>query len=96
MGRANPSNHRFAALAFESLICSPCALNLIRKTSQAVNVQEDLFNACRRLQLTDEWVATRTKLMARLDEEIESAEVGSDRMVALQERRRTLVGPSTL
>lgn len=90
------SDRRFLGLAFESFVCPPCALNLVRKLSQAINIREDLFSACRRLQLPDDWTTTQTKLLARLEEEIEAADDGSERMSALERRRRSLLEPTVL
>jgi hypothetical protein len=84
------SGKQFAALAFESVVCSPFALNLIRSLSAHMPVREDLVSASRRLQTTDDWQATRRRLVARLDEAIEVAEEGSERMAGLLEHRRRM------
>jgi len=82
---------QFTALAFESLVCSPLALNLARKLCARVPVREDLVSAARRLQSADEWQATRSRLLERLDEAIEAEEEGSPRMANLTDRRRRLL-----
>jgi hypothetical protein len=84
------SRKRFAGLAFESLACSPFALNLIRKISSRMPVDEDLVSAACRLQTTDDWRVTRSEMMARLDEEIEGEEDDSQRARILKEHRRKL------
>lgn len=84
------SEKRFAGLAFESLICPPFALNLIRHVAINVSVSEDLVSAARRLQNTIDWTETRVHLLARLDNEIEFEELDSERFKVLQERRRML------
>ena len=82
---------QFAVLAFESLVCSPLALNLVRKLCARVPVREDLVSASRRLQTADEWAGTRSKLVERLDEAIEIEEEGSPRMVEMIEHRRRIM-----
>lgn len=84
------SNRLFARLAFESLVCPPCALNLIRKLSLLVQVKEDLIEAAERLVSSDRWAVVSTKLLARIDEEIEGEAPESQRMVTLRERRSQL------
>jgi hypothetical protein len=86
----NLAGKPFAALAFESLVCSPFALNLIRRVAAHIPVREDLVSASRRLQTADDWHATRAKLVARLDEAIELEEEGSRRMAGLLEHRRRM------
>jgi hypothetical protein len=81
---------QYAALAFESLVCSPLALNLARKLCARVAVREDLVGAARRLQSDLDWLSTRTRLVARLDEAIESEEERSPRMARLVAQRRRL------
>ena len=81
---------QFAALAFESLVCSPFALNLVRNVSLKMPVTEDLAHAARRLQKADGWNTTRATLVARLDEAIEGEDDDTPRMLALREHRRSL------
>ena len=81
---------QFAALAFESLVCSPLALNLVRKLCARVPVREDLVGAAQRLQSGADWAMTRVRLVERLDEAIESEEEHSPRMAGLIEQRRRL------
>ena len=88
--RFDLNRSRFAALAFESLVCSPLALNLARKLCARVSVREDLVAAARRLQTSDDWQKTRFQLMMRLNEAIESEEEHSPRMAGLIEQRRRL------
>ncbi|MBI4988462.1 MAG: hypothetical protein HZC23_06520 [Rhodocyclales bacterium] len=84
------SHRRFAALAFESLICPPFALNMIRHVSVSIPVAEDLVIAARRLQKPSHWHATCAGCLARLDSEIECEEEGTERMCLLQAHRRRL------
>ncbi len=83
------SGRRFVGLAFESLACSPFAVNLIRKISLGMPVSEDLVSAASRLQHSDDWHTTRMEMMVRLDEEIEGEE-DSQRALILKEHRRKL------
>jgi len=84
------SRRRLAGLSFESLACSPFALNLIRKISLGMPVHEDLASAACRLQDPEDWRSTRTQMIARLSEEIEGEESDSARSRALLEHRRKL------
>jgi hypothetical protein len=58
---------RLAALGFEALVCSPFALNLVRKVSAELRIGEDLVDAARRLQGADDWRESRALLAARLE-----------------------------
>ena len=89
------SGRRFAGLAFESLICPPFALNLIRKISAAMPVEEDLVTAARRLQRPGDWNATRMEFVARLDEEIEGEDQDSERAAVLKDYRQKLIEEET-
>lgn len=86
----NLSNKRFASLAFESLICPPFALNIVRHLSLNIPVSEDLVSAAHRLQQPDSWHQTRLTLLARLDSEIDGEEPESERFQQLLERRQSL------
>jgi hypothetical protein len=83
---------KFAAIAFESVVCSPFALNLVRKVTLGVPVHEDLVSAAMRLQDAEGWDTTRATLVRRLNEKIEAEEENTDRMAALLEQRRRLTG----
>lgn len=84
------STKRFAELAFESIICPPFAINLLRHVAMAIPVREDLVSAGRRLQNSSDWSQTRSQLIMRLANEIEFEDTESDRYRLLQERRRQL------
>lgn len=75
---------RLARLAFDALICSPFALNLVRKLSAELPVDEDLVDAARRLQKAEEWEASRRQIIARIDEELDFADAESARASALK------------
>jgi hypothetical protein len=85
------SARRFAGLAFESVVCPPFALNLIRHVALSVPVHEDLVSAARRLQSAPAWEQTRRRLILRLDSEIELEDPGSARYALLEKRRQSLL-----
>lgn len=87
----NLPRRRFIELAFESMVCPPFALNLIRKVSAGMHVKEDLVNVARRLQKSSEWSITRIEIVNRLDEKIEFEDEDSIRLAALKDYRRKLV-----
>lgn len=84
------SRKRFAGLAFESLVCPPFALNLVRHLAANIQVREDLVSAARRLQGEDGWARTRRQLLKRLSNEIDAEEAGSERHGLLQQRLQML------
>ncbi|MDR2452554.1 MAG: hypothetical protein LBE85_12510 [Candidatus Accumulibacter sp.] len=86
------SGGRFAGLAFESIVCPPFALNLIRHVALAMPIHEDLVSAARRLQEASAWEQTRERLILRLVNEIELTEPGSARYELLEKRRQSLLG----
>ena len=86
----NLSNKRFASLAFESLICPPFALNIVRHLSLNIPVSENLVTAAQRLQQAESWNKTRLSLLARLDSEINGEEPESERFKLLLEYRQSL------
>lgn len=88
----NLSTRRFLTLAFESIICPPFALNLVRHLSLQMDLKEDAVNAAQRLQSPESWKRTRDVFLARLDAEIELEEVNSERYTLMLERRNGLSG----
>jgi hypothetical protein len=68
--RAGLSWLRVARLAFESLVCPPLALNLVRKLSAEPHVAEDLVCAARRLLPPGAWPEARRAFVARVEDEI--------------------------
>jgi hypothetical protein len=89
--RLGLSAGRFAALAFESLACPPFALNLVRRISSAMPIDEDLVRVARALQAPQDWQAARGEFVARLDLEIDCEEEGSARLPVLMQSRRELL-----
>jgi hypothetical protein len=87
------SRKQLGKLAFESLICSPFALNLIRKISLAMPVAEDLVHAARRLLAPEDWSACRTELIAKVDDRLLDYDEGSAEAKALRTYRQTLQEP---
>jgi len=85
------SGKQLGKLAFESLVCSPFALNLIRKISLATPVVEDLVPAARRLLAPEEWSACRASLAARVQDRLLDVEEGSAEAKALQRYRQTVL-----
>lgn len=94
-GRLGIAGKRLAALAFEALVCSPFAINLIRKVSAEMPVQEDLVDAALRLQAPEDWDRTRKQLVARIEEELEAEDEGSARASFLRKRRQHLLEAAT-
>lgn len=85
---------RFAALAFESLICPPFALNLVRHLSLAQPLAADAVEASRKLVVGEEWTRAQRQFTLRLESEIESEDPLSERHQALLARRESLPGKS--
>ena len=85
------SRRRFAGLAFESLICPPFALNLVRHITAAMPVGEDLVHAARRLQKSTDWARTRHALIGKLTNELEGEDADSGRHRQLLKLRQTLI-----
>jgi hypothetical protein len=81
---------RLARLAFEALICSPLALNLVRKISAEMPVDEDLVHAARRLQTAEDWQASRKEIIARIEEELDFAAEESRHAAALKTLKEEL------
>ena len=77
------TGRRFAVLAFEALVCSPFALNIVRKISAEMPVEENLVDAARRLQKAHDWEVSRRQILARIDEELDFEDEQSRRASAL-------------
>ena len=85
------SGKRFVVLAFESLVCSPLALNLVRKVSAGIPIHEDLVTIAGELQSPANWNASRIAIITRLDEELDLEDEHSERAVALRRFRDGLL-----
>jgi hypothetical protein len=80
----------FASLAFEVLACPPFAPNVARKLSMNVPVREDFVAAARRL-LDDRPVSDSFgRIKARLRDEMDAEEPGSERLSRLRSREAQL------
>jgi hypothetical protein len=84
------TGRRLAMLAFEAVICSPFAVNLVRKLSAEMRVNEDLVDAARRLQKPEDWDASRRRIIARIDEELDFEDQESGRASALKTLKNEL------
>jgi hypothetical protein len=89
--RVNLTRWRLAHLGFEALICPPFALNLLRKISAEVRVDEDLVGAARRLLRAEDWQVARTRFLAEVDEELEREEEHPARVAELKGYRQRLL-----
>lgn len=89
-GTLGLTNKAVAAIAFDLLLCAPFALNLVRRLSLKVEVNEDFVDAARRLQLPADWQATQETLLARMDEEIRNEGDDSPKLPALARRRESI------
>ena len=84
------SARQLGSLAFELVACPPFAVNVVRRVSVEMPLDADLALAARQLQRPEEWDATRGELIARLDEQIDAEDEGSERGALLKESRRRL------
>jgi hypothetical protein len=90
------TRRRYASLAFESLVCPPFALNLVRHLASNLPVAENLIHAACRLQDAKDWEGTRARLAARVAAEMDGEVPESARFQALQVHRQMLTeGDST-
>jgi hypothetical protein len=81
-----------AALTFESLVCLPCALNVVRKASTRIHIAEDLLEIARPRVSAAQLRNATDQIVRRIDEEIEAAEAGSPEWDALTAYRLRLIG----
>lgn len=82
---------RLALLSFESLVCCPLGLNIVRKISLSLRVEEDLVVAARRLQAAQDWSETCAELIARLEEEMSDEAEDTARLAVLRMSRQQLL-----
>ena len=85
------SIRHFGVLAFELLVCPPFAVNVIRRVSLEMPVDDDLMVVARQLQAPADWSATRERFIARLDEEIDAEDENSTRIALLRDSRKKLI-----
>ncbi len=86
----------FAGIAIEYLICTPFALNVIRRLSMLEVVSEDIECIARRMQTPEQWAHTRIQMLRRLDDQIAYETEDSARSARLTNHRKSLteVNPS--
>lgn len=84
------STRKFISLAFESFICPPFALNLVRHLSLNMDFTVDAVNAAYLLQSARRWNITRTKFHEILSSEIELEDSGVGRRSLLVARVESL------
>jgi hypothetical protein len=86
---------RFTTLCFESLICLPCALNLVRKSSLGVQIEADVIELAPQLLSATDWRALAHNILRRVDEKIEAEEEHGTRWEVLTQYRTKLSGMMT-
>lgn len=85
------SNRRLGALAFELFVCPPFAVNVIRRVSAEMPLDADLMSVARQLQVPADWNVARGEFIARLDEQIDTEDVNSERSALLRDSRQKLI-----
>lgn len=81
------TKRRLAGLAFESLVCAPFAINLIRKVSLGISIAEEFPDAAKRLLSSKDWAWVQEQCLSRIDYAIDSEAVEPGRKDALQTHR---------
>ncbi len=87
---------QFAVLAFECMACPPFSVNLVRKLCMKLEIDEDFTMAAIRLLSAEALPAVEAQCLRRVDEQIDYAEEGSDRMQKLVAGRRRFVDSAPL
>lgn len=82
----------FAVLAFECMACPPFSVNLIRKLCVKLAVDEDFTAAASRLLPGEALPAVEAQCLRRVDEQIDYAEEGTERMQKLLAGRDRFIG----
>jgi hypothetical protein len=80
------SSRRCMSLAFECLICPPCAVNIVRKISETKLVNDDLMMAARRLLEFGQWEAAKVRFMSRIDDAFDRLDEDDVRSACLIKR----------
>jgi hypothetical protein len=81
---------RFALICLESLVCLPCALNLVRKVSTQLPIGADLVDTARAYASASDVQRLLGEILRRLDEDIEAADLGGPRWQTLTNYRARL------
>ncbi len=85
------SSGQFAVLAFECMACPPFSVNLVRKLCVKLEIDEDFTAAATRLLPIEAMADVDAQCLRRVDEQIDYAEEGTDRMQKLLAARRRFV-----
>jgi hypothetical protein len=84
------SRMRLVGIAFECLICPPLAVNMIRRITLAIAVNESLPIAAIRLLSREEWARLREICIQRLDDAIQSSAEGSSETATFEAQKQRL------
>lgn len=82
---------RFIGICFESLVCAPCALNIIKKTASLNRVHADLIELSRTLLSPSHLTDFHRELVAKIDDQLISEPEGSLRYEQLKAYRQSIV-----
>ena len=85
------SPRQLGVLVFELLACPPFAVNVIRRVAVEMPLEADLMSVARQLQTPADWSETRGELIARLEEQIDAEDEGSERIALLRDSRQKLI-----
>ena len=78
------------SLGFEFVICPPFALNVIRRLSLKIKIEDDLEPIAHGLQSPQAWQLTRDLMLERLDDQIDYEPQDSARYASLVSHRQQL------
>lgn len=84
------SNKELLSTAFEYLICPPFALNIIRRLSLKIQIEDDLEPIAHSLQSPQAWLVTRNLMLERLDDQIAYEAQDTARYASLLSHRQKL------
>lgn len=86
---------RYAATAFEGLVCPPFCINLVRRACEWEGLDEDFLQACARLLPSADLPAVHAQCLLRVDEQIDLEDEQSSRMAELQRARQRFLAPES-
>lgn len=84
------SKKELFSLGFEYVICPPFALNVIRRLSLKIKIEDDLEPIAHSLQSPHSWRLTRTLMLERLDDQIAYEAKDTARYASLLSHRQKL------
>lgn len=93
--KLNLSNKKFISICFESLICPPVSVNLIRKLSLEIKSNVDLLCLAPLLLTPEQWEKTRPEFLRRLEDAMLLEEEGSVNFNLMMTYHQQLLGKST-